>query len=951
MKKKLLFPTRKDRMIWRSVRIVVFIIIVTAMMSPLVSATDLTVNSPTELFGNQNFDVCTINDVLTVATKNATSDTGWLNLTCAISIEITSSGSINANLTGQAGGAGGIGDPSAGGSGGGGGTAGSGSGAGGNGGDGTSIDVWGDGGGGGAGGSAHVGNGDTGGAGGNGFRGAGGSAGSAGTTTYGDSSTDFINATALGSGAGGGGGGGSGGNGGGYGGGGGGTGEAGGGAIRLYSNVVICDGDIYFSGGEGGAGGAGGGSASDPGQRGGGGAGGGSGASAGSAIIKGNVIDITDCSFIGTGGGGGAGGAGGCDGKLCVGGDPGEPGQEGSGGRLKVFYTTLKNTTSIDVSGSASGTAYFEEGDWIEDPVVVNFDDGTVIGNETYGVSVYDASYNNYTLFIDGDVSITDIDAVIEIDGTNYTTTLVKNIPDNLFTHSVLHVPDLFTTQYDGYNHKWYYNVTFSNTTKVQFSFDEYSQTKRFGYGFNSFSMDASSYLEGETAIYTTVITNQTTLGTISVTSYLNNTSYTTSQSGMTFISSKNLPEIASGTVNYNTFSKLSVTYNGDTRITTFTPNETISVSAFEITDCSTGIEALVFNTYQEISKSPLNTTMVAFFEGFVGTVTKSLNITFSTPNTTHRICITPSDAVFNLNGTLEYKSTTAFPNRIYFITNLEVSNTSQTVSMYSLNDSFSDYVDITIRDENGELAEGITIKAQRWYLGDGVYNTIAMGKTGANGITSINLELFTAQYRFILERDGVVLKITNPTVISGDTSIIFTEEEKGDWFAYNNVISHQCQLNVTNYLICTVTDSTGSDVEANLLVREFGNTAWDTLCDVSNSGTSVSLPCLVGNITGRQVMYKLSLITENTVIILQQDIYETLVSIGWDKTGLFMTIAICFILFFLGINYGIDIALVMLDVGLATSYALGLLQIDLSALISMMMIVILAIVVRLTKP
>lgn len=361
------------------------------------------------LCGNQTYDKVDVKfgGVLTLCTfDNTTDTTGWLNITATTYINI--SGTINATAKGWKGGLGL--DGTMGISGGGpGGLKGTGPGSGSTAGAGGSVGANGGGGGGGAGGAAHASVGAAGGGGGNGGEcsscggghgsGTGGAGG--GSSTYGDSTTDNINQTLIGSGGGSGGVGGAGNTGfcvsaftsG--------DGKDGGGGIRLYAPIIIINGTVEANGG-----GGGGGSTGRPGfvtgdcSAGGGGGGGGGGASGGLVIIKAIQLNTTGARIQAKGGVGGGPGGNGVEG-FAVPPTDGASGGQGGGGRIKMFFAQFfdNNTMTFSVAGNSGGGTYSVQN--FNNPPSVN----TVVLNVTY---------INYTGSILVTANVTDVEGNLD---------------------------------------------------------------------------------------------------------------------------------------------------------------------------------------------------------------------------------------------------------------------------------------------------------------------------------------------------------------------------------------------------------------------------------------------------------------------------------------------------------------------------------------------------------
>ncbi len=375
----------------------------------------------TTLSGNVTFDTVIVKNsgIIDTTLENGTASSGSFNLTATVNITIESGAKIDVSAQGNEGGAGGACSNSNA-DGGDGGIAGTG--AGGLGGNGAEQDSVTDtsGGGGGAGGGGFASAGAVGGGGGAGsIPGGGGAAGTAGTP-FGNNITDQYPTIGTGGAGGGGGGGATGGsancaNGA--------TGARGGGGVRLSAPLIfVADGgNISSIGGVGGNGGDG----EDAGASGGGGGGGGAGATGGEiifvALTGDGTITMDGASINATGGTGGTGGPGG-----TAGGSNGAVGPRGAGGKIKLFYFTFNNaSTVIDVSGSNVGNVYQEQQVAPnEAPTLTVGSNNTYNGETLENDNTYIFNTNNFSIDFDGeDADADDISAIVVFDGTEFTAT------------------------------------------------------------------------------------------------------------------------------------------------------------------------------------------------------------------------------------------------------------------------------------------------------------------------------------------------------------------------------------------------------------------------------------------------------------------------------------------------------------------------------------------------
>lgn len=433
-------------------------------------------NSPYTLYGNYTFDNFWIqsNGIVALAAYNGTDDTGTLKLDIRTNFTIESGGYIDANRTGYGGGRGSCASDipgvwcyggenlaSEGGNGTGAGTD-------------AVFHPWG---------GAGAGGGSYGGIGGRGGRGAASTEYGIGGYTYDTNSSRDIR---MGSGSGGGAGGGTP-----YSPGG--TGQAGGGSVWIESPNIEIYGNIYAKGGAGGGGSCGCYmSKCEP------CGGGGGGASGGGILLIAVDINISG-GLSATGGAGGIVVAP----PLFV-----ENGKQGGGGRIKLFYNTLENTGTFDVSGYQSGSVYliqeatnfptnvtvdlgldgineWEMNDTVlnstESPITVEIDmhdevvfyiDSNCDDFETYCLIPIQIATETPGIILVDDINLTYMFNPITINASKFN--LTGNTVDINFTGEQIGLTEISGINFT-YNGRYTYNVTGYNSTNwFEYTLDIY---------------------------------------------------------------------------------------------------------------------------------------------------------------------------------------------------------------------------------------------------------------------------------------------------------------------------------------------------------------------------------------------------------------------------------------------------------------------------------------------
>jgi len=155
---------------------------------------------------------------------------------------------------------------------------------------------------------------------------------------------------------------------------------------------------------------------------------------------------------------------------------------------------------------------------------------------------------------------------------------------------------------------------------------------------------------------------------------------------------------------------------------------------------------------------------------------TPTYNYTFSGENVTnYSLCLAPSQSSVNITKAMIEYSSEGYESSNYSVRNYYLydatlySNSTQDIGLYLLKDTVGENVLFHTTDSAGANYPNVYGKIQRYYVGENVYRTVAMIYTDDQGEALTNLDLLDTWYKFILEKDGTVLKNTNPTKITSD--------------------------------------------------------------------------------------------------------------------------------------------------------------------------------------
>ena len=538
------------------------------------------------------------------------------------------------------------------------------------------------------------------------------------------------------------------------------------------------------------------------------------------------------------------------------------------------------NVTCTDGAGEFDDIVYFTMLDY-------------GVTDETYLTPVYETNSTTFTLQVNTSSRIDYVNASLKYDDVWYNTTGTQtgSIWDFDYT---LNVP-LIQTNNTNITFNWNYNATYTNTTVVEVSNTAYDQTVWFSFWFDAFTCSSSDLLEGDaftcTGNINKVIDNgdyegvtewDSTNSTATITEYA---TYIESQISLT------APPVNT-TTDYNATTYANVTYNSNTRLMSYSPY-TISVYPMQLTtNCSGAAQTLIFNSYEETNATTGPAIELdIYFTTYNGGLSKNFN--FSLPaNTTHIICLNPQWGSIDIDMESVYSNSSyGYATRAYFLENTTLTNSSQTINLYSHYTSDTDDITFTVRGVDNLPKPGIIVQINRWFVGEGVYRLVAMGRSDDNGNMIIPLKKAAdVWYQFILVDEGIVLNTYSQMTLTDTSLTLYTSSSSSEgYYDYYDNIAFSC-TNVTLgdqlTLSCTVSDTSNTVQNYQLKIRKLFAITNVTVCTNNLSTASGTLTCTIANYTNAQYGWTLKATFGGT--ISNPEIILTQGTIGPDTTLIF---------------------------------------------------------------
>lgn len=481
--------------------------------------------------------------------------------------------------------------------------------------------------------------------------------------------------------------------------------------------------------------------------------------------------------------------------------------------------------------------------------------------------------------------------------------------------------------------------IIYSNTTVFGPATSDYNQTVYFAYYISSMATDKDNYIELENVTVTTNIADKVNVSTLTTWVEFNGTNYTsTYQSGSDpeiYQRIVTIPNLSVANYTYAVIPYLNVSFNGDYFVRTGT-GKNISGWQINLNNCSDGVATLIFRMFDEENQSAMNGQFEIALEAWYENASRDFAIEYDA-NHSHYICLYPAWATFYANATIQYYLDD-YPDRNYFLTNAELTNTTAEIQLYMLNDSVenTEVITVTVKDSVGNTIDDVVVRYQRYYIGQDKYETVAMTKSDYIGIGSTFLKMTTVWYKYTLLKNGVVLRVIDPSILT-TTDLVLTTSPTTITTSIDVTtgISHSCEYDdATQFLVCEVDDPTGTYAHYCLDVDEVGIlnlTDYNETCIYTTSGT------LMINLSEFEAYngtakYTLSVFSGSDEYILESSYVEFYGSSPYGQFGIFLTILIFSTICMMGIRYP-ELSIILGLAGVIASVALNFITMTMTAI------------------
>ncbi len=309
------------------------------------------------------------------------------------------------------------------------------------------------------------------------------------------------------------------------------------------------------------------------------------------------------------------------------------------------------------------------------------------------------------------------------------------------------------------------------------------------------------------------------------------------------------------------------VSYGGRTRSKNTTVNAT--VAKMFINNCSEGAPTIMLDFRNETDFG-LATGYIPliYFNLTSGIISRQYSFANLTENRTFTFCLNPSWSNPTADIFFRYLSASA-PERQYYLNQVHLTSTKETVYPFLLNSTFAYYANIFVYNQYSARIANAYVRVLKMNPATAAYETMFIGRTDSEGVMPTFLYPLTQPYKFfILDSNNSVLYMTsaeNIPCVSGSCppyeKHIYTTASLVGYISFEGITHTATWDNSTRTLTLNVLDASGISQSIWLRIwalNEFGGRSlyYQSISNTSTLSYSAVLP----NTTSQ---YQLSVMVE----------------------------------------------------------------------------------------
>lgn len=232
--------------------------------------------------------------------------------------------------------------------------------------------------------------------------------------------------------------------------------------------------------------------------------------------------------------------------------------------------------------------------------------------------------------------------------------------------------------------------------------------------------------------------------------------------------------------------------------------------------------------------------------------------INFGTANSTHTVCLSNASLEFGIDLYIQQTVAGGYTHR-YYIYDGYLNSTAQNLTLYNFNTTtgISD-LRLTTRDYDTNLFySNVVAKLQRLYLGEGVWRTVQMDRSGDYGLMTFHVKEQSTDYRIVYsDTSNNILKTTDSMkfACSSDYNVCELTQLLSPYSAStsSNLISIAWEyIPASNSVNMTWSDPLGGSNTMETTLVKHTYTGTTTLCNSSQTGSAGFVNCPTSGYTG----------------------------------------------------------------------------------------------------
>lgn len=312
--------------------------------------------------------------------------------------------------------------------------------------------------------------------------------------------------------------------------------------------------------------------------------------------------------------------------------------------------------------------------------------------------------------------------------------------------------------------------------------------------------------------------------------------------------------------------------------------------------------------------------------------------------------CIDPATINISADASIEYTAD-GYSTRTYYLDDADISNDTQQINLYVINDSNDEEFHISLVDIADDPIQEAFIQIQRYYRDDGVAKTVEILRTDSSGRDVAHFALGTgAEYQMIAIVNGIIVHAGYPFEPYCPQASVGEPCEReiklgttSSPLLYQTYAGFSDRLywdNASTSFIYTWTDTSGSTHTGRLWVVRRGTTDL-TICNVNTTSASATLTCNVtGNNTGELWAYSYNTHSleriEHFLAKSFEIFHET-----FGEDGIFWGVMVIIAITFIGIaSHSITVTGIFLGVGVTLVSVFGLVYIPIGVLVTFLFLI-----------